>query len=157
MAMPSGGTYCSGGVDWRGRGVRSEFVDEGNRSYVGWANSMTQMTIAEGAAMLGDFVLGNWRFRVGRENEELLLNVSGVSLTWKMSDDESTWLFTFSVRRGGQWHKVEGGLVLPDPDDEDEDIYDMVRELGFSMLHSMMEAVFPDAPPDEDDDYVFGG
>jgi hypothetical protein len=98
------------------------------------------MTLIEAAAFLNEFVLGNWQFGLGRKNEELLPSVSGVSLTWRASDDNAQWTFVFSLRRNDgecdQWLETRA----------------LVQELGFWLLREMMTSVFPDAEPELDDE-----
>jgi hypothetical protein len=116
------------------------------------------MTLIEAAAFLNEFVLGNWQFGLGRKNEELLPSVSGVSLTWRASDDNAQWTFVFSLRRNDKWHKIEGNVAVPaikEGDGECDQWLEtraLVQELGFWLLREMMTSVFPDAEPELDDE-----
>ena len=105
-------------------------------------------------------ILAGWRFRVGRINDDILSEVSGISVAWNNDDNVR---FTLSIRRG-DWKKVSAVLEMPDPenfvdagmvtDDYDVEVIYRGHALADTILSDMMSEIFPDAfvPKDDKDD-----
>jgi hypothetical protein len=98
------------------------------------------------------FGQGLWRWRLGRGEEDVLAEVTGMSLTW--DDLGDSWRFVFSLRRNGEWLKVTTSIGTSTEGVEPPDVWlDMVDRLDVAsaqMMSCMMDVVFPDVLERED-------
>ena len=120
---------------------------------------MTEMTFNQAGIYLSDQLTRNWRMYLGRINEDMVDEVTGVSFTWtetngtdksvEVENPSNVWRFVFSLKRNGVWSKVEGKIdfkdFVEDEDAEDyESVFEQIRDLEGTMLSKAAEVVFPD-------------
>lgn len=103
-------------------------------------------SIGDAATFMQDVIIGQaaWRYRVGREFESLLSEVDGISLVWK--EEQDTWVFTFSVRRGGFWSKSSVSI-----DAHTDEVEHEVRSRAFDMMGAVIRRAFPEVAKEEDE------
>ena len=110
------------------------------------------ITITEAATYIQDRVMQSWRFRLGRNREDLLNQVDGVSFTWS-TQPNGTWSFTFLLRRNTKWKKesttIDPKRIDVEESDRTADIWEQMLEAPSYLIESAVLSLFPEVKDDD--------
>lgn len=94
-----------------------------------------------------EHTLSNWRYRIGRDFQPLMEQVTGTGFTF--TDEDGVWKFVFSIRRRDKWFKAARTIDAKPFEDE----YELMREatnFGAEMMAEAVRKAFPEVARDED-------